>query len=194
MELIETVLFDKKLKNFDLHIKRAKKSSQYFKWKFDEKEWQTLNKKLKTVNEKFRIRITYNQSGIQNIETFPVTKRTFNKFKVIKFNKNYFLKKKNRNSFSILNSAFSADFDELILLKNGLVTDTTISNLAFFDGKEWLTPKYPLLKGTKREELLQKRLIKEANIHGYDLKYFKKMAMINAILGFYEIDKFDIII
>ena len=34
---------------------------------------------------------------------------------------------------------------------------------------------------------------KEKNIHKYDLKYFQKIALINAILGFFEIDNFDII-
>ena len=62
----------------------------------------------------------------------------------------------------------------MFLVKNNLVTDSTISNLAFFTGKEWLTPKYPLLKGTKREELIKKGALKEENIHIYDLKYFKK--------------------
>ncbi|WP_457560711.1 aminotransferase class IV [Caminibacter sp.] len=195
MELIETILYDKELKNLDLHIKRAKKSAEYFKWKFDEEEWRKLNFKLRVESGKWRVRITYNQTGIKQIEIFPIKKRHFQKFKVIEFNKNYFLKKKNRKIFPTLNSQLSPlnSFDEFILLKNNLVTDTTISNLAFFDGSEWLTPKYPLLKGTKREELLQKRLIKEANIHKYDLKYFKKIAMINAILGFKEIENFDII-
>ena len=50
-----------------------------------------------------------------------------------------------------------------------------------------------MLKGTKREELIDKGFLKEANIHKSDLKYFKKIAMINAIVGFMEIEDFDII-
>ncbi|RUM56328.1 MAG: 4-amino-4-deoxychorismate lyase, partial [Nautilia sp.] len=73
-------------------------------------------------------------------------------------------------------------------VKNGLITDTTISNLAFFDGNNWITPKTPLLKGTKREELIQKGFLKEKEIKIEDIKHFKKFAMMNAIIGFYEKD------
>ena len=202
MELIETMhVTNGNIKNFNYHLERVKKAYEYFKWKFDEKEWvikltssrfQVPGSKFQVSKDEFRLRITYSYNGIRNIETFPIQKREFNKFKVIDINFDYFLKKKNRKHFSILHSKFSA-FDEFILIKNGLVTDTTISNLAFFDSKEWLTPKYPLLQGTKRAELIEKGVLKEINIHTSDLKYFEKMAMINAILGFYVIEEFDII-
>ena len=65
--------------------------------------------------------------------------------------------------------------------------------MAFFTGSEWLTPKYPLLQGTKRAELIDKGILKEENIHKYDLPYFKKIAMLNAIIGFKEIEDYDII-
>ncbi|GAB6045297.1 aminotransferase class IV family protein [Caminibacter profundus] len=203
MELIETMLVTNgNIKNFSYHLERVKKAYKYFKWKFDEKEWvikltssrfQVPGSKFQVSNDKFRLRITYSYNGIKNIEVFPIKKRSFKKFKVININYNYFIKKKNRKFFTLHFSLFPS-FDEFILIKNGLVTDTTISNLAFFDGIEWLTPKYPLLRGTKREELLNKGILKEENIHKFDLPYFKKIALINAILEFYVIDEFDIII
>ena len=143
-------------------------------------------------NGEWRVRITYNQWGIQNIEYFPIKERKFKKFKVIEIEFDYSFKYKNR-SFFTFHSSLLTSFDEFILIKNNLITDTTISNLAFFTGKEWLTPKYPLLKGTKRAELIEKGILKEANIHKYDLKHFKKIAMLNAIIGFKEIEDYDII-
>jgi len=194
MDFIETLLIENgKIKNLNHHLKRMERTAKHFKFQIPSSKFQNLNEKLKVKSEKLRCRITYNQFGIQNIEYFPVKKREFKKFKIVNINFDYSFKYKNRSSFSILNSQFSTP-DEFILIKNNLVTDTTISNLAFFTGKEWLTPKYPLLKGTKREEMLNKGILKEQNIHISDLKYFKKMAMINAILGFFEIDEFDIII
>lgn len=190
MEIIETILFDKELKNFKYHLNRVKNTCEYFKWKFD-KEWLKLEEKIAFKQKPLRVRITYNQFGIKEIELFDIKKREFKSFRAIEINFNYFLKKKNRKHFKKLHNTYPED--EFILIKNNLITDTTISNLAFFDGKDWLTPKYPLLKGTKREELLQKKLLKETNIHKSDLKYFKKIAMINAILGFKEIKNFDII-
>jgi len=193
MEFIETLLVkDGEIQNLKYHLKRMEKTYNYFKWKMENGKWK-IDDELKMENGKWRIRITYNQHGIQKIEIYPIKERIFKKFKIVKINFDYKFKYKNRNSFSILHYPFSIDIDELILVKNNLITDSTISNLAFFTGKEWITPKFPLLKGTKREELIQKGFLKETNIHISDLKYFKKIAMINAILGFFEIEDFDII-
>jgi len=192
MEFIETLLVKNgEVQNLKYHLERIKKTYKYFKWAMENGQWKMLDGKLKI--KEGRVRITYNQYGIKKIETFPIKERSFKKFKAVKIDFDYKFKYQNRNSFSILHYQFPTDIDELILVKNNLITDTTISNLAFFTGKEWITPKYPLLKGTKREELLKKGILKEENIHISDLKYFKKMAMINAILGFLEIKDYDII-
>ena len=193
MEFIETVLVENgNILNLEHHLKRIQRTIKHFKWKMDISEKLKIkSEKLKT--KKLRIRITYNQWDIKTIEFFPIKERRFTKFKIININHfNYSFKYKNRKFFTFYSKLFP-QFDEFILVKNNLITDTTISNLAFFTGSEWLTPKYPLLKGTKREELINKKLLKEENIHKSDLKYFKKMAMINAILGFREIEDFDII-
>jgi len=187
MEFIETFLIKNgKIQNFKYHLKRMEKTAKYFKFQVPSSEFQVKN-------GDWRVRVTYNQFGIQNIEYFPIKKREFKKFKLININFDYSFKYKNRNSFSTLHSQFYINYDEFILIKNNLITDTTISNLAFFTGSEWLTPKYPLLQGTKRAELIDKGILKEANIHKYDLPYFKKIAMLNAIIGFQEIEDYDII-
>ena len=195
MDFIETMLLKMengklKIENYEYHLERVKRTYEYFKWKMENGKWKIENRKWKMKNEKLRVRITYNQKGIKNIEYFPIKKREFKTFKVVNSNINYHLKYANREK---LNSLKPKNVDEIIIIKNNLVTDTTISNLAFFTGSEWITPKYPLLKGTKREELIKKGFIKEEIIHKYDLKYFKKIAMINAILEFYEIKDYDII-
>ena len=185
MELIETMLVTNgNIQNFEYHVKRVKKTFEFFKWKFDKKEWEKLK-----FRGNLRVRVTYNQFGIVKIEKFEIKKREFKKFKIVEIDFNYPFKFKNRDKLN----AFSKKADEFILVKNGLITDTRISNLAFFTGKEWLSPKYPLLKGTMREKLLKENKIKLANIHKSDIKYFKKIALINAILGFYIVDEFDII-
>ena len=194
MEFIETLFIKNgKIQNLKYHLKRIERTAEYFKFQVPSSEFQNLNEKLKVKSEKLRCRITYNQWGIKNIEFFPIKKRKFKTFKIIEIDFNYPFKYKNRSFFTFHSSLYTS-YDEFILIKNNLITDTTISNLAFYTGKEWLTPKYPLLKGTKREELIEKGFLKEANIHKYDLKYFKKMAMINAIVGFMEIEDFDIIL
>jgi 4-amino-4-deoxychorismate lyase len=70
--------------------------------------------------------------------------------------------------------------DDVLFVKNGLITDTTIANVILWDGSQWLTPASPLLPGTCRARLLAQRKISEADIRVEDLSYFTKFQLINA--------------
>lgn len=50
----------------------------------------------------------------------------------------------------------------------------------------WLTPKHPLLLSTKRAYLLDKGIIKEADITVDDLMKAKKIRLFNAMIEFGE--------
>lgn len=73
------------------------------------------------------------------------------------------------------------DCDDIIIIKNGLVTDTSMSNLILFDGTHWMTPAKPLLEGTCRERLLSEGKIREATIRPQDLDQFIGVKLINAM-------------
>ncbi|MGC9151477.1 MAG: aminotransferase class IV [Microbacter sp.] len=72
--------------------------------------------------------------------------------------------------------------DDIIVVKNGFITDTSFSNITFFDGRKWLTPTTYLLNGTQRSRLLQQNAMIEAEIRPSDLKHFKFVKLINAML------------
>jgi 4-amino-4-deoxychorismate lyase len=74
--------------------------------------------------------------------------------------------------------------DDVLIIKNGYVTDTTIANIAFFDGDQWVTPASALLKGITRQRLLDEGKIKEAFIKVESLKKFSKVALLNAMIDF----------
>jgi 4-amino-4-deoxychorismate lyase len=76
--------------------------------------------------------------------------------------------------------------DEILIVKNHLVTDTSISNIAFFDGSCWVTPRSVLLRGTKREQLITRGIIAESEITVTDIAGFKKACLINAMLDLGE--------
>lgn len=78
--------------------------------------------------------------------------------------------------------------EELIIVKNGIITDTSYANLVFYNGKEWHTPSRPLLQGTKRQKLIDEGKIKEREIRVHDLKKFTKCSLINAMLDIGEIE------
>ena len=78
------------------------------------------------------------------------------------------------------------DCDEIIIVKNGLITDTSFTNLALFDGNRWLTPKPPLLLGPKRAQLLEAGIIEEAELTLEDLRKAEKVSLFNAMIDFGE--------
>jgi 4-amino-4-deoxychorismate lyase len=118
---------------------------------------------------------------IKSITYKPYIKRQITSLKLIECNTiDYHLKSTDR---SILDDLFSrkGDCDEIIIIKNGSITDTSISNLIFFDGKNWFTPKMPLLKGTCRQRLLEEKKISEMEIRPSDLWQFSGLKLINAM-------------
>jgi 4-amino-4-deoxychorismate lyase len=76
--------------------------------------------------------------------------------------------------------------DDILIIKNGWITDTSYCNILFFNGKRWITPATPLLKGVCRERLLHTGQISEEIIHVNDITGFSKFMLINAMLDFDE--------
>ncbi len=74
--------------------------------------------------------------------------------------------------------------DEIIIIKNSFVSDTSIANIAIFDGTNWLTPKTPLLEGTTRARFLEKGELIEKDITVKMLEEAEKIALMNAMIDF----------
>jgi 4-amino-4-deoxychorismate lyase len=72
--------------------------------------------------------------------------------------------------------------DDIIIIKNGLVTDSSYTNLAFLKDGNWYTPDTPLLPGTKRALYLEKGMMEETRITLGNLKSFEGVCLINAFL------------
>ena len=81
--------------------------------------------------------------------------------------------------------------DEILITRNGLLTDTSIANIALFNGKEWHTPKHPLLKGVQRAALIDKHLIREKEITVDQLFNYSQICLFNAMIDFGKI-KIDV--
>lgn len=74
--------------------------------------------------------------------------------------------------------------DEVIIVKNNQITDTSYSNLLFLKDKTWFTPKSYLLNGVMRQNLLQSKEIKETEITLDNIKDFTHFQLINALNDF----------
>ena len=71
--------------------------------------------------------------------------------------------------------------DDVLIVRKGLITDSSYANVVFFDGGQWWTPKVPLLEGTCRARLLADGQIKAAALRVEDVKPFKGLKLINAL-------------
>jgi len=135
-------------------------------------------------NDLLRCKLIYTQSGIEDVQFFKYKKREIKSFKIIsddsiEYSKKYLERETLDNLFGKREKA-----DEIIIVKNGLITDTTIANIAIFDGQTWLTPKTPLLEGTTRARLLENKQVFEKDITIEMLKNAKKIALMNAMIDF----------
>jgi len=127
----------------------------------------------------YRCKIIYD-SKIQSVEYFPYQKKEFKRFQVVKSQIEYAYKYTNRLPIQSL----LANYEEIIIEKDGLLTDTTIANIAFFDGKTWFTPTTPLLQGTTRARLIDEGFLKLRDIKKEDIKEYSHFALMNAMIGF----------
>ena len=87
------------------------------------------------------------------------------------------------------------DCDDVLIVKDGWVTDCSFSNIAFGKGGEWFTPRWPLLKGTMRQKLIAENKIQPREILAQDIRSFNTFKIMNAMLEFDspEIEVSDIV-
>lgn len=183
--LFETIcIINGKVQNISFHNKRMNKS------RFE------LFNSVKTINIQdiicihlpfcsgvVKCKIVYNDEII-DVAFEKYRKREIESFTLIyspgiEYNHKYC----NRNSIEKLKVGLQNN-EEIIIVIDNMIKDTSFSNIVFFDGTIWLTPANPLLKGTKREFLIKSNKIKESCIYVNDLKKFKYFKLINAMLDF----------
>ena len=152
-----------------------------------------LEEYIYPINEQLlKCKLMYDKNGIIDIEYSPYIKKAIHSFKLI-FDDSitYDTKKLNRENIHNLYEQ-KEDNDEIIIVKNGFLTDTSIANIAIWYEERWLTPKTPLLKGTTRERYLENGFLSEANITVEMLEKSTKIALLNAMIDFDIIKNFRI--
>jgi 4-amino-4-deoxychorismate lyase len=146
----------------------------------DELQRMTLPKQL------HKCKVVYTM-GIIDIQIIPYQRKTPENFLLVNCDElNYDYKFLDRADINELFSQCGAD-DEIIIVKRGCISDSSIANLVFFDGKNYVTPDTPLLMGTKRQQLLHDKRIIQRRITTKDLHKYLSFIPINAMSD----DNFD---
>jgi 4-amino-4-deoxychorismate lyase len=76
------------------------------------------------------------------------------------------------------------DCDDVLIIRQGKVTDCSYANIAFRKGREWFTSDSPLLQGTMRQKLIAENKIAVREIREGDIRSFDSFKLINAMLEF----------
>lgn len=135
----------------------------------------------------YKCRVTYD-AKIRKIEYIPYWKREINSLRIVEVRIESLPYKKEDRSDLERAFAMRENFDEVLLVKNGFLTDTSISNIALFDGSSWFTPSNPLIYGVNRANLIEEGKIFEKDILLNDLKNFSHIRLFNAMIEFGDIE------
>jgi len=178
-ELLETIkIEDGKVYNIEWHNRRCNKSRLEL---FYEERSLNLQEFITPPKEGlYRCRILYDKE-VNSVEYIPYIPKIIKSFKIIKSTIDYSHKYSNREE---INRLQQNAYDEIIIEKDGFITDTSIANIALYNGEQWVTPKRPLLHGTIREKLLAKNFLIAENIKSKEIQSFTHFALMNAMIGF----------
>ena len=134
-----------------------------------------------------RCRVEY-QEEVEKVEYLPYTLRPVNSLKLVTSDGlDYTYKSTDRQKLDELFRQ-RGEADDILIVRDGFLTDTSIANIALWNGSQWETPEVPLLEGTMRASLLGKEMIVPAAIRPQDLSRYSLIRLFNAMIGFGEIE------
>ena len=129
-----------------------------------------------------KVRIIYGAKGVINSSVTPYVPKPVTSLKLIANNTiDYTFKAEDRSQLQALHARRGLCSDVLIV-RNGYLTDTSYANIALFDGLRWITPAHPLLCGTMRQSLLDSGWMTTEELTPADLPRFTQLTLINALL------------
>ncbi len=187
-QFIETMCVEQgRIINLDYHLERIKNTRKHF--------WNTgktvptdqLSTLAATQDSRAKLRFTYDKENIYDLSCTPYKTRKIERLKLLESNDiEYNYKSVDRSEINLL-KAQAKPTEEIVIVKQNRLTDTSYTNIALFDGSQWVTPSTPLLKGTRRAQLLDAGRLIECEVLATDLKSFQSISLINAMMDLEEL-------
>lgn len=181
-EFFETIkVVDGEHLNLPYHQKRYENTLNYF----GKINYEILESYLKApLVGLYRCKIIYDLDSIKDIQYYEYKKKKVESLKIIYDDKiNYSLKSTNRKDLDAMYEKREI-CDDILVVKNGYITDTTIANIALYKDGFWYTPKRVLLAGTTRQRYLDSSKIILKDISVDELGSFSSVALLNAMIDF----------
>ena len=93
----------------------------------------------------------------------------------------YHVKYADRSALLAL-KALRGDCDDVLIVKDNELTDTSYSNIVLFGGGCYVTPRSCLLNGIKRQSLIRTGRVVEERLTPADLRHFERLYIVNSML------------
>ena len=168
------------VQHIEAHKERMRKTAAHFG--FHAPELPDLSAQLpgELRDKKVKCSITYHEK-INNIAFSEYVARKIRSLKLVESDINYTFKFSDRLALNTLLEK-KENADEILIIQNNCITDTTFSNVVFQRNNTFFTPDTYLLNGIKRQKLLQEKKIQEMRINLDDLHTFDAVFLVNAML------------
>ncbi len=129
-----------------------------------------------------KCRVIYGDT-LLDISYQPYRPRNVRSLRLVESHVDYGYKYSDRDAIDEL-FARRGDADDILIVRNGFVTDTSTANVAFLKGRQWFTPRRPLLAGTTRERMIRSGFLIPRDIRVDEIDTFEAFALLNAMIGF----------
>jgi len=180
---IESIrLENHRLQHLDWHNKRLNDTRRHFfpsSAELDLHDFLVLPSNLD--DGVYKCRVVYG-SQVEEVTFQPYIPKSVHSLRlVIDDHADYSYKFENRAKLEFLLTQ-KDEADDILIVRDQCITDTSYSNIALFDGLHWYTPDTYLLNGTCRQRLLAEGILRETRITLHDLARFEEIRPINAML------------
>lgn len=138
--------------------------------------------RLGATKGKWRASVTYDLEGIKSIRLVQYQLPQIAGFRLIDIEENFYAKKWADRSRLEQYKVLLPQGIEPIFVLNSQITDTSFTNILLERDSKLYTPSAPLLRGTKREQLLEKGAILPIPLPQKELHTYEQIHLINAML------------
>ncbi|MBN2351677.1 MAG: aminotransferase class IV [Spirochaetales bacterium] len=182
--LLETITIKNgRALHLDLHNRRANEARRILFGATDEIDLgeHVLPARSAAVMPLVKCRVLF-RDRVERVEYLPYRLPAVASLKLVRADDvDYRFKFEDRAALTALLS-LKGGCDEILIVRRGLVTDTSVSNVVFSDGTRYVTPDDPLLAGVKRESLLREGKITAARITVDDIGRYRRLYLINCLI------------
>ena len=182
--LIESIqVLNGQLINWSFHVERIRLSLIHLYGSLPTFNFDAMKKEAMLQKGKVKLRICYDDNSYSyDFQKYQL--KQIRSLQVIHDNDiDYSFKFENREKLDVIYNRRN-DADDILIIKNGQITDSYYCNVALLKNGLWFTPLNPLLKGTKRNYLIRSTIIRPKQIHVEDLHNYSSICLFNALIDF----------